>query len=99
MSSSVYDILIIGVGIVGASLACALQPLGVRIALIDATPYGSEDPRSFALHAGSTALLQTIGIWECVASLACPIKQVHVSSQGKFGAVRLQAEEMHIPAL
>ena len=30
-----------------------------------------------------------LGLWENLSAHACPIHQVHVSTQGRFGAVRL----------
>jgi glycine/D-amino acid oxidase-like deaminating enzyme len=33
-----YDVAIVGAGIAGLTLACALQPAGLRIALIEANP-------------------------------------------------------------
>ena len=36
MREAIYDIAIIGGGLVGASLACALAPLGFRIAMVEA---------------------------------------------------------------
>ena len=38
---SKYDIAIIGGGLVGASLACALAPLGLKIVLVEAVAFQS----------------------------------------------------------
>ena len=53
-----HDVAIVGGGLVGASLACALAPLGLRIALLEAVPFRaaaqpSYDDRVIALAWGS----------------------------------------------
>ncbi|WP_308873332.1 2-octaprenyl-6-methoxyphenyl hydroxylase [Thiothrix subterranea] len=63
-----FDILIVGGGMVGASLAVALQPLKLTIGLIEAFPFGaaeqpSYDDRSIALAYGSSRLYQGMGLW------------------------------------
>ena len=61
MSES-YDVAIVGGGMVGATLAVALAPLGLRVALIEATAHDAADQPSFderttALSNGSRRIL------------------------------------------
>lgn len=95
-----YDIIIIGGGMVGASLACALQNTNLRIALVDATPLQAHaDHRLIALNYSSYVLLNNLGIWQDLSSHAAPIQQVHISDRGHFGKIRLKAEEVGVQAL
>ncbi len=94
-----YDIVIIGGGLVGTGLAAALRDSGFRIALIDARMPSNNDHRLFALSASSCQFLQNLDLWQKLATHAAPIHQVHVSRQGRFGAVRLKREEARVAAL
>lgn len=99
-----YDLLIIGGGMVGASLACAVSGKGLRIGLVEAVPYSSDkqpsyDARAIALSYGTQRILKALGVWKALAFEACPIKQIHVSDRGHFGASRLYAEKEGVPAL
>lgn len=95
----VYDLIIVGGGLVGTGLAAALRTSGLRIALVDARVPDCNDPRLFALNAASCQFLKNLGLWERIAPHAAPIHQVHVSWQGHFGAVRLNREDARLPAL
>ena len=91
-----YDVLIIGGGLVGASLACALGNLPLRIGVIEAFPFGSAtqpsyDDRSVALAYGSRRIFEGIGLWPSLTKDATPIHKIHVSDRGHFGVVRLDA--------
>ncbi|MFI8609410.1 2-octaprenyl-6-methoxyphenyl hydroxylase [Pseudomonas sp. NPDC077649] len=99
---------IIGGGLVGASLALALQDTarqrGWRIALIEPFAPGSSyqpsyDARSTALSYGSRLIYERLGLWQAIAQRAEAIQQIHVSDRGRFGAARLQAIEEGVPAL
>ncbi len=100
-----FDIIIAGGGMVGASLACALRASGLRIAVIEAIPLQSSaqpsyNERSVALAFGSRRIFDAIGVWNEVERLgATPIEHIHVSHRGHFGATRLHAAELALPAL
>lgn len=99
-----YDILIVGAGMAGASLACALDGAGYRIALIEASstdhvaPPGY-DERVLALAYGSQRIFRQLGVWDALAAHATPIEHIHVSDRGRFGFTRLHAADEGVPAM
>ncbi len=94
-----YDIIIIGGGMVGASLARALSETPFRIALVDATKTTAEDPRLIALNHGSHCLFKNLGVWSAMEPYATAIKQIHVSEKSRFGMTRLSADDVGMHAL
>ncbi len=99
-----YDLLIVGGGMVGASLAVALDATGLRIAIIEAVPFGqpgqpSYDERSIALAYGSRRILAAMGLWEALAGSVAAIRRIHVSDQGHWGAMRMDCRERRTDAL
>ena len=103
-SSSDYDVIIVGGGMVGATLAIALAADNNRIALIEAvSPHAENQPsyddRGLALSLSSQRVLNYLGLWDAICDSAIPVEHVHVSDQNHFGFVRLHAQQMHLPAL
>lgn len=102
------QIAIIGGGLVGASLALALQA-GARerqwkIVLIE--PYApgdsyqpSYDARASALSFGSQQIYQSLGLWDAIAPRAEAIQDIHISDRGRFAAARINAKEEGVAAL
>jgi 2-octaprenyl-6-methoxyphenol hydroxylase len=91
-----HDILIIGGGLVGASLAIALDGAGLSVGLVEVAPprvdrQPSYDERNLALARATVNALEALGVWPHVAARAVPIRRIHVSRQGEFGAARLAA--------
>lgn len=100
-----FDILIIGGGMVGASLAVALAPLPLRVGLIEAVEFESNaqpsyDDRTVALSYGSKRIFESLGVWSRLeARGATPIQRIHISDRGRFGFARLDASEADVAAL
>jgi 2-octaprenyl-6-methoxyphenol hydroxylase len=94
-----YDIAIVGGGLVGASLACALAPLGLKVALLEAVPpraasQPSYDDRTLALSASSCKILQGLKIWPSLSGNATPIRQIQVREYQRPGRVVMEPGEL-----
>ncbi|MCC5884587.1 MAG: 2-octaprenyl-6-methoxyphenyl hydroxylase [Halomonas sp.] len=111
-AGSQVDIAIVGGGLVGASLACALAPLirqrGLSVAVIEAAAIPdpnvtswqpSFDARSSAIAQGSAERFRAMGVWQSMAEQAAAILRIHVSEKGRLGVTRLTAAELDQPAL
>jgi len=84
------DILIVGGGLNGPSLALALAQGGLRVTVIDARPAPDRaergfDGRAYALAIASKRLLTVLGVWPRVAGHTQPILQIK-ASDGLAGA-------------
>jgi len=102
------DIAIIGGGLVGASLALAVQYFFAgrcpRMTLIepfapDTDHQPSFDARCTVLSFGSRLIYQTLGLWPKLCERAQPVEHIEVSSQGSFGRTSLAAAQEKVPAL
>ncbi|RLW68181.1 MAG: 2-octaprenyl-6-methoxyphenyl hydroxylase [gamma proteobacterium symbiont of Stewartia floridana] len=98
------DILIVGGGMVGASLAHALSGHGYKIGVIEAWPLSSSsqpsyDDRVIALSWGSRLILQAMGVWHGIETVAQPILDIHISDRGHFGFTRLNHHQEGVDAL
>ncbi|MEI7035825.1 2-octaprenyl-6-methoxyphenyl hydroxylase [Fulvimonas yonginensis] len=97
-------VLIVGGGLVGASLAIALDAAGVDATLVEAAPpradaQPSYDERNLALARATVNGLDAIGVWAHAREGATAIGHIHVSRAGEFGSVRLDARDAGLDAL
>ena len=72
--------------------------------MIESVPFGepdqpSYDDRSIALAYGSQRIFAGMDLWQEIAPQAMPIRKIHVSDRGHFGAVRMDAADMGCAAL
>lgn len=99
-----YDIAIVGGGMVGFTLACALRPAlesGARVVLVDPAPRPvrstprspSFDDRATALSAFSCSAFDRLGLWSRLAPLASDIRWIEVSDRGHAGYQVMDADE------
>lgn len=100
-----YDIVVVGGGMVGASLVRALTGKGFRIAVIEAVPLVAETQPSFnertlALSYSSQRIFEAIGVWAGIEALgATPIRHIHVSDRGHAGVTRIEGRDEGVDAL
>ncbi len=78
------EVLIVGGGMAGLSLGCALAGAGVEVALVDReAPEALTDPgfdgRVSSIAHGSQRALAAIGVWDALADHAQPILEIRVS--------------------
>ncbi len=103
-----YDVVIMGGGLVGASLAaCLARDSALQIAVVEKfnppTQLGdfhpSFDARNTALTNGTCHLFNQLGIWAALRSNAEPIETIKISNQGGFGHATIRAQDERVRAL
>lgn len=105
MTDRRHDVAIVGGGLIGASLACALKSTDLDVAVIEAVPFRSEvqpsyDEKLLTLAPASKRILDGIGVWSAIEPRGVtPIEHIHISDRGHWGKARLAAEDFGVPAL
>jgi 2-octaprenyl-6-methoxyphenol hydroxylase len=92
-----HDILILGGGLVGASLACALENSGLRLGLVEGSLPSVGAPgfneRKLALSAASLTALEHMSVTQHFSNGFSPIRRIHISRVGDFGSVDIKAAD------
>jgi len=80
-----YDIIIVGGGMVGATLACSLGDTPLRVAVVEGRPPRPFEPgqpldlRVSAISIASRRILEGVGAWNAIASMRlCPFRRMKV---------------------
>ena len=98
-----YDVLIIGGGMTGASMALMLSGHGLSIAVCEASQSHHKnsqyDQRAIVLSYSSRQIFEAMGVWEKLLPLSQPITNIHVSDKGRFGFTRLSAKQSKVDAM
>jgi len=101
-----YEVVIVGGGMVGSALACALGDLGFRIAVVEAReplatwPADTVDARTSALTRASENILRNLGVWDrMVAMRVSAYREMHVWDAEGFGEIHFDSAEIGEPDL
>lgn len=80
-SDRTFDLVIIGGGIVGATLACALRASGLHVAIVEANPpevVAARD-RAYAFSVLSGRIFEGLGIWSQIFPKVGKFRQIRLS--------------------
>ena len=92
-----HDVVIVGGGLVGASLAIALDRQGLDVGLVEASPPGQMpavfDQRNLSFAAATVNALTALGVMQHLRAPTGTIRRIHISRQGDFGRVKLDAQD------
>ena len=101
-----FDVIIVGGGMVGASMACALTSADLCVAVVEALPLESDaqpsyDERTIALTYSSRQIFAGLGVWDAIEATgeAWPILDIEVSDRGHLGSCRLSHADVGTDAL
>lgn len=102
------DLIIVGAGMVGSTLALALEGSGLDILVLDASPLeaadfdpqGGFEPRVSALSAASQRIFERLGAWPGMsARRVSPYTDMHVWDGAGTGQIHFSAETVHAEVL
>jgi 2-octaprenylphenol hydroxylase len=100
-----YDIVIVGGGMVGSALACALGDSRLKVAVLDhapavAPPQTGWDLRVSAITLASRALFENIGAWEGMTRRrVAPVAEMQIWDSNGSGSIHFNAAEIGEPCL
>ncbi len=100
-----YDVLVVGGGIVGATLACALAEEPLRVAILEhnpppSAPSGDYTLRVSAIAPSSRTIFEHIGAWsDMQPQRICPVEEMHIWDSGGSGAIHFDSADLGEPCL
>ena len=100
-----HDVLIVGGGMVGAALACALVDQNLRVAIVEqgrppAMPGGDYGLRVSAIAPGSRMILEALNAWSRIPpQRICPVERMNVWDSQGAGVICFDSAEIGEPCL
>jgi 2-octaprenyl-6-methoxyphenol hydroxylase len=96
-----YDLVIVGGGITGLTLAAALKDSGLSVLLIEAkvTSAAVAKGQAYAIHMLSALIYQGIGIWDKILPQIAKYRQVRLSDADYPEVVEFTTQDLGTPEL
>ena len=101
-----YEVLIVGGGMVGATLACALGATGLRIAVLESAPLERLQPgptldvRVSAINRAAQRIFAALGAWEgMTAWRVSPFREMRVWDAAGSGQIHFDSADLGEPLL
>ncbi|MEM9908602.1 MAG: FAD-dependent oxidoreductase, partial [Cyanobacteria bacterium P01_D01_bin.44] len=94
-----YDVVIVGGGIVGLTLACALRDSGITVAIIETqTPeQTAARPRAYAFSPMSAKIFQSLDLWDQVGPNITHFRRVRMSDGNAPPVVNFETQDAPRP--
>lgn len=95
-SESIFDVVIVGGGIVGAVLAASLKPSGLRVAIVETQPLDvvTQRKRAYAMSLLSQKIFQGLGLWSEIEAASGKYRNIQLSDEDFSGIVQFRPEDL-----
>ena len=96
-----YDLVIVGGGLVGATLACALEDSGLQVALVEARQGSIAVAQGQAYHINllSSRIFEGMGVWAQMRSGVNPIDQIRLCDGDSSPVVKFERRDLRTEVL
>jgi 2-octaprenyl-6-methoxyphenol hydroxylase len=90
------DVAIVGGGIVGVTLACALKNSGIDVVLIEAQSkeVAASKKQAYALSLRSGNIFNSIGVWQQIFADISKFRYIRISDANHTGVVKFQSKDL-----
>ncbi len=93
------DVLLVGGGLVGGTIACALAARGIAVAVVDMEKPGQVDAKQYdgrvsAIALTSQRLFARIGVWPALQAFATPIRHIRVAEGNSTNFLHYDSREI-----
>lgn len=97
LTNNQFDVAIVGGGIVGLVLACALRGNGLKIVVIEALPKEKalEKPQAYAISLLSGKILDGLGVWDSIKNAIGHFDRIQISDNDYSGTVPFSKEDVN----
>ncbi len=91
-----YDLVIVGGGLVGLTLAAALQHSKLKVLVVEAQPTSVAATKGQAYHINllSSRIFAEIGVWSAMRPGVNPIREIHLSDSDYAGKVQFTPADL-----